>query len=61
MAIDGIELAEAGDENDDSRRALASREARLGEDVEGDEAKLSAVLDLIGVAHGVGIDGERRS
>ena len=61
VAIDGVELAGTGDENDDSRRTLASREAQLGEDVEGNEAKLSAVLDLIGVAHGVGIDGERRS
>ena len=36
------ELAGAEDKNDDSRRTMASRDARLGEDVDDDGAQLSA-------------------
>ena len=44
-----------GGENFDSRRTTASPEARLGEDVEEDESKLSVGFDLLGE---VGNDGD---
>ena len=48
-AINGNELAGVEDENDDSRRTIASRDARLGVDVEEVGANLSAEAIRLGL------------
>ena len=44
----------------DSRRLRSSPLAVLDEEAEEDKAQLPVAFDSSGVAHGVGIDGERR-
>ena len=48
-AINGNELAGVEDENDDSRRTIASRDARLGEDVVEAPSHLSAEAIRLGL------------
>ena len=48
-------------ENVDSRRWRSSPLAVLDEEAEEDKAHPPVAFDSSGVAHGVGIDGEKRS